>query len=203
MAKKKPTTKPTTPTVDDFLNAQKVANNSAQTVQRTVRRAYDAAQAATRQPGDKYDRLDLLDNEADRNAFKARLTDGLTSPYQAAIAAMPDVPEIGSELVLNGALGFGPREASGIVDAMKSGLSLDAFIQALGENTKWQEAVQRRLAMPGAVLDRVSAADVGSYVGVSIKNPDKLGVRDKAELIQLYDKFGIVPAKVLKDKPYM
>ena len=190
-------------TVQEYLDKQKVARNAAETVKRQVRRAYDVAQEGTKQPGDMDDRLDLLENDAARITFKNTLVAGLVGPYATAIGGMPGDPEIAQALVLNGALGFSPAKARGIVDTMKEKMSYDGLMKILDEKTDWQKALETRLSVPASILDQVTADDVARYVGIAPTNIDKMTLNDKLELVGIFEQLGIVPPKALKDKAYM
>ena len=75
-------------TVQEYLNAQKLATSSIETMRRIVRRAYDAAQATTH--AGNYERLEKLVDDATRTTFKDKLVESLIGYVQSAITALPE-----------------------------------------------------------------------------------------------------------------
>ena len=189
--------------VSDFLKAQKKANNAVQHQELRFRRALDAALLTTQSAGEKYVDLSKLENDADRATFNTTLTTGLTADYQAAITAMPDDPVIGQALVMDGAYGFNPMQVSGIVDQLKDKLTYDGFMQAIAKNTRWQDTLQTRMSSAAPVLEDISGTKVANYAGILAPNASKMTLQDKAELIGTFDQLGVIPPKMLKDKPYI
>lgn len=188
-------------TVTDYKNAQTRTRASIATLQRELREAYDAAQATT--TDGRYDCLDKLVNDADRDTFKSTLMTRLTTSLQASINALPEDPLIAETLQMNGFYGFTKEEVAGYINAAKDKTSFDGYMEFLEKQTRLGDVLQVRAKAPFGLLDQVPTADVVNYVGITPVDQTKIALKDKAELIDQFDKLGIVPPKYLVGKPYM
>ena len=129
--------------------------------------------------------------------------DTLCTPYAAGLAAMPNEPEIAQQLLLSGWFGFGRSEIDNVVDGYKENINFDMFSEFLNEKTQFKRALGRRLEYSRSVLDEVDTADVVNHVGIAPTNPDRIGLEDKVELMDLHERYGVVPPNSIQDKPYM
>lgn len=188
-------------TVRDYLDAQKQAQRSIETLKRRVRGAYDAAQATTN--NGTYDCLDELVDDAVRGRFKNTLISSLAAPIQAMINGTPEDRIFQEALAMNGFYGFTGEQLRGLVDGAKDKLTFEGFWDYLGKKTRFGEVQQVRYQAPGSVLDQVTTPDVVNYVGIAPTQPDLITLQDKAELINWFEEYGVVPPNLIKNKPYM
>ena len=188
-------------TVQDYLNAQKQAQRSVETLKRHVRRAYDAAQATTNTG--TYDCLDQLIDDTIRGRFKDTLVSSLTTPIQAMINSTPEDRLFQEALATNGFYGLRGDQLRGLIDGAKDKLTFEGFWDYLGKKTRFGEVQQVRYNASSNVLDQVAIADVVNYTGIAPTQPNLITLQDKAELIGLFEEYGVVPNKLIQDKPYM
>ncbi len=188
-------------TVQDYLEAQKQAQRSVETLKRHVRGAYDAAQATTN--NGLYDCLDQLVDNAIRGRFKDTLLSSLTAPIQAMINGTPEDRIFQEALAMNGFYGFTGEQVRGLIDGAKDKLTFEGFWDYLGKKTRFGEVQQIRYQAPSSVLDQVTIPDVINYVGIAPTKPNLITLQDKAELINWFEEYGVVPDKFTRGKPYM
>lgn len=188
-------------TVQDYLDAQKQAQRSVETLKRRVRGAYDAAQATTN--NEAYDCLDRLVDDTIRGRFKNTLISSLITPIQAMINGTPEDRIFQEALAMNGFYGFTGEQLRGLIDGAKDKLTFEGFWDYLGKKTRFGEVQQIRYQAPGNVLDQVAIPDVVNYTGIAPTQPDLITLQDKAELISWFEEYGVVPTKLIQDKPYM
>ncbi len=207
------------PSVQDYLNAQKLAERSIETMKRVVRQAADAAQATTTQGN--YDDLERLVNDATRATFTDTLVSQLVSYVQPAIVGLPEEELLAKELILSSFYGVTGAQVAGFVDAAKGDFTFDKFMKWLNSDaTQYREAQGRRAQAPLSILDKVSVNDVASYVGLTVSSgtivtppgtssprvisrPDLVTLNDKAELLAIFEQSGAIPPKYLENKPYV
>lgn len=192
-------------TINEFLDIQKKAKNSVETAKRKIRAAYDAAQASTRGPDDTYDRLDLLTNEDARTAFSQKLTDELTLPILNSIQELPEDEVFAQALAMNGFYGFTPDQTTAYVSAAKDKTSFEGLFGFLEEQTGYKKALETRLSVPTTTLDSVAVQDVLGHVGLVCDTDarDQVTLQEKIELLDVYDRFGVVPPKYLEKKQHL
>jgi hypothetical protein len=191
-------------TIQDYENASLTAKRDVATTQFNLRRAYDAALETTKlDPADFYVAPDRLEDDAVRATFKDTLMNTLSAPYAAGLAAMPNDPQIAQQLLLSGWFGFGRSEIDNVIDGYKENLNFDNFSEFLNEKTQFKRSLGRRFDYTRSVLDDVSTADVVGHVGINPTQPDRIGLEDKIELMNLYEQHGVVSPNALRDKPYM
>ncbi len=193
-------------TIADYLKEQETAHNSIETTKRRVRMAYDAAQA-TLNDG-KYDDLEKLADEGTRTTFTNTLWTTLTADYKAAIAAMPESTSLAETLLMSGAFGFTREHVGAYVNAAKDGASYESFMKFLEDErqTQYGTAIANRARNPLSVLDQVPVDEVLRYVGLAGNDhivKDRVDLRSKAELMDIFDRLGTIPEKAIKDRPYM
>ena len=188
-------------TVQDYLEAQKQAQRSIETLKRRVRGAYDSAQATTN--NGVYDCLDRLVDDAVRGRFKNTLVSSLTTPIQAMINGTPEDRIFQEALAMNGFYGFTSEQLRGLIDGTKDKLTFEGFWAYLGKKTRFGEVQQIRYQAPGSVLDQVATVDIVNYVDIVPTQPNLINLQDKAELISWFEEYGVVPAKFIQNKPYM
>lgn len=185
--------------VNDFIEAQKKAKNSVETLGQRVRRAFDKALESTREG--HYVRLDKLAEEANRKKFSEALNSALFDPLKKTQNALPEDPLFAEELAMHNFYGFGKTQISGLVDKLKEKLTFENFMQSVAQPL--ERMANFRLELPTSMLEGISTEDVLKYVGVKAKKKDLLTLQDKAGLINQFEQAGVVPPKYLKDKPYM
>ncbi len=219
------------PSVQDYLNAQKLAERSTETMRRVIRQAADAAQASTKDG--HYDGLEGLVDEGKRAKFTTELTTGLVNHVRAAAGALPEEPLFAEDLTLSSFYGVTSAQVAGFIDRVKGDFTFDRFMGWLNSSeTEYRQAQARRAQAPLSILDRVSVADVATYVklqvvpsgsgsstalrpgygttattpaapALAIRRPDLVRLEDKAHLIGLFDRYGVVPPKEVEGKAYM
>src|SRR3989338_1838919 len=101
------------PSVQDYLNAQKLGERSIETMKRVVRQAADAAQASTKVG--KYDDLERLVNDSVRSTFTDTIVSQLVSYVQPAVDGLPEEAFIAEDLTLGGFYGFTRAQLAGFV----------------------------------------------------------------------------------------
>lgn len=220
------------PSVQDYLNAQKLAERSIETMRRVVRQAADAAQASTKDG--HYDGLEELVDEGKRTRFTEQLTTGLVSYVKAAADALPEEQFIAEDMTLGSFYGFTSAQLAGFVDGVKGDFTFDRFMGWLNSpETEYRRAQARRAQAPLSTLNKVSVAEVAAYVklqivasgsgssmaarpgygsqttttpavpSLAIRRPDLVTLNDKRELVALFEEHGVVPPKYVENKPYM
>lgn len=185
-------------TVQDFVEAQKTAQNSVETLGQRVRQAFDNALESTREG--HYVRLDKLENEADRKKFGDALASGLLDPLRDSVKALPEDPLFAEELAMHNFYGVGKPQIDGIVNGLKGNLTFENFMKNLAKPLG--NAISLRQEAPVSMLNGISTAEVLKYVGVEAKRPELITLQEKAELIG-YAKEQKQLDSFLKDKPYM
>lgn len=191
------------PTINEYLNEQKKARNSIETLKRRIRQAYDQAQEKTNDG--VYDCLDNLTEKLQRDNFAGTLINHLLAPLQASIAALPEGDLAARALLMHGFYGFTETHLKQFIEDTKENLSFDRYWEYLfnPEKTQLENAINIRLQAPPSILDKIPPEEILSYVKIAAKNPAKLTLKDKTELISAYRQLGVIPPKLLEGKAYM
>lgn len=190
------------PNVQDYLEAQKKAHNSSETMQRRMRQAYDAAQESLQQGN--YDNLESLVDDNVRNNFKQEMITKLLDPLRASIAALPEDDIFAEDMLMRSFYGVTQTNISEFVDAAREQNTFSNFMKWLqSDKTEYVKSIKERLNTPRSIMGDVTAADVSSYVNVTFVTPDLVTLDDKIELVDIFEQSGVVPPKYLQNKPYM
>jgi hypothetical protein len=164
--------------VEDYLNAQKSAQNDINLLGKNLSQSYYKALEGIE------GKLDRLTNKEDKDKFKKDLLSGLFDRVQGAAKHLEYSSSASEDLVMNMVYGFTKGYLNDLVERVEENLTFDNYMNLLSEETNLN-GIKKQLAMTSQrVLDDVSAEDVLSYVGIEARDPSVMTSQHKATILK-------------------
>lgn len=191
--------------IDNYFEAKKKAKKEIDTRSFYLRESYLEAEKGLMDNNDKID-YSLLNTPEKRNGFINKIYSALWDKIKNFIKEEHWNNGEVRESWLFGYLGLTKNNIFSLVEGYKSDLSFDKFFEEILNPEK--TLVKRKLAeitqFPITKLSKSDAEDVVRYTGLEGKvDPKKLRIYDLAELLDIFERFGVVPPKAIEDKPYL
>jgi hypothetical protein len=189
--------------VKKYLDARKKAEKKLTTLEFEINDAYYTGMAMLRGEDGLID-TSLLEDDSKKDIFKSRIVSELLDNAQESFYGsnkelFNSLGKDKKDDILFAYLGVAETQINNIID--EGNITREKFVGELQE--KMQDRFQRIHQQPSSELSLTDAQEVVEYTKMTeLINPQKLGFRDMIGLLDVYDRFDIVPPKFLEKKPY-